>query len=138
MPMMKLHRRFRLATTKGHCVQFEPDTPVYVPPAIVPDAVAIGALPIDGPVDVVPEDAPKPNTGPAEAAERERALINAFAKLVTANERRAFTAGGVPTAAAVEDLTGFEVSRREINDAWAKRAEYIANGTLDAEGKWVE
>jgi hypothetical protein len=138
MPMMKLHRRYRLATTKGHAVQFEPDVPVYVPPAIVSDAVAIGAVPVDGEVDVTPQDPPKRNAGPADAADRERALIDVFARLVAANERRAFTAGGVPTAAAVEDLTGFEVSRREINDAWTKRAEYIANGTLDAEGKWVE
>lgn len=134
MPMMKLHRRFRLATTKGHAVQFEPDTPVYVPPPVVADAVAIGAVSVDETVDITPKDPPKRNTGPAEAADRERALINAFAKLVDANERRAFTAGGVPTTAAVEDLTGFEVSRKEINDAWAKRAELLSEGALNPDG----
>lgn len=138
MPMMKLHRRYRLATTKGHCVQFEPDTPVYVAPAIVSDAVAIGAVPVDEAVDVIPKETPQRNTGPAAAADRERELINAFTKLVAANERRAFTAGGVPTTAAVEDLVGYEVSRREVNEAWTKRAEYLANGTLDAEGNWAE
>jgi len=138
MPMMKLHRRFRLATTKGHTVQFEPDTPVYVAPAIVSDAVAIGATAVDGEVDVTPRDAPSRNTGPADAAAREKALIDAFAVLVAENNRKAFTAGGVPTVAALEDLVGFELSRREVNDAWAKRAEYIAAGTLDQEGKWVE
>ena len=138
MPMMKLHRRYRLATVKGHCVQFEPDTPVYVPPAIVSEAVAVGAVAVDGGVDVTPREAPARNTGPADTADRERALIDAFAVLVAANDRKTFTAGGVPTVAALEDLVGFELSRREVNEAWSKRAELIAAGELDSEGKRVE
>ena len=135
MPMMKLHRRFRLATTKGHCVQFEPDTPVYVAPVIVADAVAIGAVAVDGEVDVVPREAPQPNTGPADATERETAIIAAMAKVVASNNRKAFTAGGVPTVASIEDLVGFEVSRSEVNAAWARRAELMAEGTLSPEGE---
>lgn len=136
MPMMTLHRRYRLATIKGHAVQFEPDTPVYVPPAIVPEAVAVGARMVEGQADVVPQDPPKRNSGPEDAVAREKVIIDAFTMIVAANDRKAFTAGGVPTVAAVEDLVGFDVDRREVNAAWAQRAEYLASGQLDADGKW--
>lgn len=134
MPLMKLRRAYRLATTKGHAVAFEKDKPVYVPPEIVAEAVAIGAEAVDGEVDVTPQDPPPKNSGPADALEREKQLLDAMAMLVAENVRENFTAGGVPTQKAMERLLGFEVSRKEINDGWLKRSELINAGLLAPDG----
>ena len=48
--------------------------------------------------------------------------------------RENFTAGGVPTQKAMERLLGYDVARKEINDAWLKRSELIAAGLLAPDG----
>lgn len=136
MPMMKLRRAFRLATIKGHSVNFLKDTPVFVPDAIVADAVAIGAEVAEGEakVDVTPADPPARNAGPADAALRESQMLDAMAVLVAENLRENFTAGGVPSQKAMERLLGYDVARKEINDTWLKRSELINAGLLAPDG----
>lgn len=137
MPMMVMKRNFRLATIKGHSVMFEKDVPVSVPPDIVADAVAVGAVPAEGDVDVTPVPPPKPNTGPAEAALREQQIIAAMADLVATNDREDFAGSGIPKHAAVGLKVGYKVSKQEVDAAWLKRAELIAAGLLGVDGRAV-
>lgn len=134
MPMMKLHRAFRLATLKGHSVRFEKDTPVMVPNEIVAEAVAIGAVPVDGEVDITPKEPPLPNSGPAEAHVREAQIIDAINEIVRENDREAFTAGGIPKDKTVSALVGYRVPRSEVTTVWLKRSEMIAAGLLGFDG----
>lgn len=135
MPLMKLRRKFRLATTKGHSVLFEPDTPVFVPNSIVPEAVAVGAeLAEEGELDVTPKEPPAPNTGPADASSREGDILKALNALVARNDRDDFTGGGLPKIYAVSGLVGYKVEKRELEAVWLKRAEMIAEGLLAPDG----
>ena len=57
MPYFVLHRDYVLRSTKGRSVRFTKDKSVWVPPVMVPDAVAVGAQPVSEQVDVIPNDA---------------------------------------------------------------------------------
>jgi len=117
MQQFVLHRNFTLATTKGHRISFEKGKPTAVPDICVPDAVAIGAVPADGaPVDVIQEQ--------VKAATQDDPMVRAAdvlaaIKMICERNRRAdFSASGAPKEAAVTQLTGYEVSKRERDDAW--------------------
>lgn len=117
MPLLKLHRSYILATTKGARIAFEKDKPVYVPPHVVPDAIAIGAQAVDGePVDVIEEKVlPIPE---ADAGKRQEAILSAIELICERNSRTDFSAAGAPKEAAIAKLTGYEVSRKERDQAW--------------------
>ena len=116
MPLFRLHRNYVLRTTKGHTIRFEKDRPTHVPPLIVNDAVAIGAVPIDGKVDVLGEEVIE--QAPLTPAEREEAVMKAFRVMKERNERMDFTASGLPNTKKVIALTGFEITSRERDAYW--------------------
>lgn len=119
LPKLVLNRNHVLSTAKGHSFAFEKGKPVHVPPSIYQDAIAIGAQPEDGsPPDVL--EKAKPNTTPADPAERNARILAAITKLVEANSRKDFTAAGSPAVKAVERELGFDVDGREVADAWQK------------------
>jgi hypothetical protein len=134
---MKLRRKFRLATVKGHSVSFEPDTPVFVPSVIVAEAIAIGAEIADDAEkpDLTPPAPPAPNSGPAEAAAREADILGAVNLLVQRNDRDDFTGGGLPKLAAVVELLGYKTDRKELEGVWLKRSEMIVEGLLGPNGE---
>lgn len=131
--MMVLGRSYTLATTKGHMIRFTKDLPVYVPPVCVPDAVAIGASPIEG--EPIPDLTPKEvveNTGPTEPAEREKELQGAIEKLVRTNARKDFTAAGLPSTDAMTRVLGYDVTAAERNTAWLLYSNLKAQAEADA------
>lgn len=116
MPYFTLHRNYILRTTKGHSIAFTKGAKAWVPPICVPDAVAIGAVPEDESIDVLPAElAPKPEL-PAD--ERKTRILAAIETLVARNERGDFTAAGMPHCKKLESLCGFEVYNRERDDVW--------------------
>lgn len=115
MPYFTLHRTYVLRTTKGHSIGFVKGEKTWVPPACVPDAVAIGAVPEED-VDLLPEEA-KPVVS-LTPDERQKKIFEAFDTLVERNERGDFTASGMPHAKKVWGLVGFEVSNSERDAAW--------------------
>lgn len=124
MPFFTLHRNHTLRTTKGFTVEFIKNEKVWVPPAVVPDAVAIGAV-SDEDVKVL-EDEIQPVSS-ISPEEREKALFEAFDFLLARNERGDFTASGLPHAKKLSEHCGFEVGNRERDAAWmvytSKKAE---------------
>lgn len=116
MPLFTLHRNYVLRTTKGHSVGFVKDKPTWVPPECVPDAVAIGALAVDGNVNVLPdEERPEVYLTPDQ---RQSKLFEAFESLIARNERGDFTGSGLPNAKKLSSIVGFEVTNVERNAAW--------------------
>lgn len=116
MPLFTLHRNFILRTTKGHTISFTKGEPVWVPPMCVPDAVAIGAVAVDGDVDVLGEEAAP--AAQLSGEEREKKLFAAFDTMLNRTERTDFTASGLPHVKKLTDMVGFEVTNRERDAAW--------------------
>lgn len=127
MPLFTLHRNYVLRTTKGHTITFRKGEPTSVPPVIVSDAVAIGAIAVDGDVNVLGDEAvPTPSMTPDE---RKAKVFEAFGKMKIRNERNDFTASGVPDARRLQPLLGFEITSKERDTYWT---EFRA---LEQEGK---
>ena len=117
MPEYTLHRNHMLRTTAG-CVNFEKNTPTWVPPHMEKAAVEIGAQPVEG-------EAPDPlageDDGPKAAVvgdERLSKLYGALELLVDENDSTKFTGQGVPMVKVVAELAGFEVDKAEVHEAW--------------------
>lgn len=104
-----------MRTTAGHVINFKKGMPVYVPPMIQNEAVAIGAECVDGPIDVLGEE-PVVKTYTNE--ERTKLVFLAFEKIIEKNVRGTFTAQGVPTVDAVKAITGFSLLTPERMALW--------------------
>ena len=131
--MMVLGRKHVLATTKGHMIRFEKDEPTFVPPICVPDAVAIGASPVEGQKmpDLIQDEAVV-NVGPVDPTEREKEMQSAIDKLVRANARKDFTAAGLPSTDAMTRVLGYDVSAAERNTAWQLYSNLKAQAEAEA------
>ena len=116
MPLFTLHRNFCLRTTKGHTISFEKGRAVHVPPICVPDAIGIGAVPVDKSVNVLgDEDEAEVILTPAE---RKAAVFDAFRQMKARDKREDFTASGVPNAKRLFPITGFEVTSKARDEYW--------------------
>lgn len=111
-----LNRSYVLASTLGHSIAFEKGVPQFVPPALYPEAISIGAIP--------EEEIEQPERAgvvePQEPHLREAALFEAFEALVLANKSGDFTAGGTPRDKAMEHALGWSVDAKETAAAWKK------------------
>lgn len=112
-----LNRNYALRSTTGHMLNFEKGVPTTVPPILYKEAIAIGAEPVDGKVDVLgPEEKPEVPLTPHERAEK---MIAAFKRMEERNERGDFNAQGLPNTKVLEKLTGLnEISSQERNEVW--------------------
>lgn len=115
MPFFTLHRNHILRTTKGFTVEFIKGEKTWVPPAVVPEAVAIGAVSEEAVEVIESEIQPVSSISPED---REKAIFEGFETLLARNDRGDFTASGLPHAKKLSDLCGFEVGNRERDAAW--------------------
>lgn len=116
MPNMVLNRTFTLTTLRGHSISFTANTPVHVPPDVFADAVAIGAQLADGGApDILP---PQKNDRAPDPNDRAPLILAAIEEIVTGNERKDFTSGGIPSVKAVERVAGFDVDAKEVAVVW--------------------
>jgi len=120
MPWFTLHRNYSMSTTTGHIISFKKDEAVWVPPACVPNAISIGAQPVNSTLvelDVQPAEAvPKALT----SEEKQKAFFVVFEKLLLRSNRGDFTASGLPHLKQMENLLGFPVASQERDDYWTK------------------
>lgn len=115
MPLYVLNRNYTLATLKGHRIVFHKDQPVYVPPPVVPDAVAVGATPADGSepdLGAAPDPVPGAELSPTD---RENKILDAIRTLVARNERDDFNGAGQPKEGPLSAITGLKVDTKERN-----------------------
>jgi hypothetical protein len=116
MPDFVLSRNHSMRTLFGHIVEFKKGQPTHVPPICVKDAVAIGALPVDGEIDVLDPELPEPIFMTPE--ERQENIIAAFKLLEDRGGREDFTASGCPTREALVKILGFATDKKEYEALW--------------------
>lgn len=115
MPLLVLNRNYVLATLRGHRIRFVKDEPTYVPPAVVPDAVAIGATPADGSdPNVLPPDPKGANPTASDPTARKAAIMAAIDKIIERNSKDDFNAANQPKADAVSKVVDFKVDGKEL------------------------
>lgn len=127
MPLFTLHRNHTLRTMKGLSFQFVKGEPLFIPPHCVPDAVAIGAVPVDESVDVIEKEYLPPP--PMTMEERETKIFAAFDQLIARQDRGDFTASGLPHVKKLYDILGFELSNKERDAAWQDYQQRGTEGT---------
>lgn len=115
--LMVLNRDHLLISTKGHAIPFKKGTPIYVPPMIQHEAVAIGAQFEDGEPLPVPEERMR-SQRPTEPERMREVMFLAFEILLSKNERGDFMASGVPHQTAVGRELGFSVSSKDVSAYW--------------------
>lgn len=120
MPLYVLNRNHTLSTLKGHRVVFKKDQPVYVPPPVEADAIAIGATPADGSDPVMPGEVEVKPGADLSPVEREFKIIEAIRKVVHRNEREDFNGANKPKESAISAMTGFKVDVAELGTALQK------------------
>ena len=115
MPEFTLNRDHRLISKTGHSVQFTKGVPVYVPPELKAEAIAIGAQPTDGNTDVLEDEKVVVEL---TAEEREEQLIKAFKVLQERNGRGDFTGQGMPAIPALKKIVEFTPEKKEVETIW--------------------
>lgn len=118
MPEYVLNRKYALRSLNGHIISFEKGVPVWVPPEVEKEALHIGAVPVDGPKDILdPEEELAPVMS---AGERKDKIFAAFKALEARNERGDFTGQGLPNLTVLEKTVGFEIHSKERDTLWAE------------------
>lgn len=112
-----LPRNRTIASTCGISIEFVKGQFHLVPPAMYAEVIAAGGVP----ENEIPEDElPKKADTPEAVAEREAAMLAAFTKIATRNNRNDFTAGGMPHLSVLGRELSFEVTAKERDAAWVK------------------
>jgi hypothetical protein len=131
--MHTLNRNFVLRSTQGLSVRFEKGVPIHVPPALIPEAKAVGAIAVDDKEDeayaAALDAAAAPASGePTDATTRVEQLEVAFAKLTERNNPNDFTASGMPKTPAIARIIGWEPDAGERASSWAAWRRKAADG----------
>lgn len=103
MPEMISLRDFVLRSTEGLSVSFERNTPAYVPPALVQEALDAGCAMVDEKERPAPAE---PDLDPARGAQ----ILTALGELQPESK---------PKLDDVEAIVGFRPSVAELNAQWA-------------------
>lgn len=111
--------RNRVVSGFGHAVEFAKNEPTHVPPDLYEQVMAAGGVP-ETELNLDPPAPPGGPTEPRDPIEREKAIFSAFEKLVLANRRGDFTAGGVPHPAALRNTLGWDLPNKERDILWVK------------------
>lgn len=122
MPWFSLHRTHSMSTTAGYVIEFKKGEATWVPPAVVPQAIAIGAIP-SVPLDVLLDPLGSEPKVPAPALtpdERQAKYFEAFEAIVLRARRDDFLASGLPHIKKVDELSGLQVSAQERDEMWQK------------------
>ncbi len=108
----------RMATTSGHVIRFKRNEPKEIPRSILPDAMAIGAAPVEQ--SDLPEQEQEPQA-PVTSDERRDAILEAMGLLYERQERGDFTANGLPQINPLEELSGVTNIHGQERDAlWSE------------------
>lgn len=118
MPTFKLHRNYTLRSLYGHVINFVKDEETYVPPMLVNECVAIGAVCVDGEADVLGEE--EASEAVLTPDQRYAKICEAFDDIVKRNDPDDFTGQNIPKVAVVETATGLKIDKKEIVDSWQR------------------
>ena len=119
MPDYVLNRNYTHRSLLGHSVEFKKGEPVFVPPILEKEVVAIGAQRVDGENPAVVEEIKKAEEALSDDQRKEE-LYAAFDLIVERNDSGDFTAQGIPTVKAVEKIVSFNVDKKEVVDTYGE------------------
>ena len=119
MPDYVLNRNYTHRSLLGHSVEFKKGEPVFVPPILEKEVVAIGAQRVDGENPAVVEEVKKAEEVLSDEQRKEE-LYAAFDLIVERNNSGDFTAQGIPTVKAVEKIVSFNVDKKEVVDTYGE------------------
>lgn len=119
MPDYVLNRNYTHRSLLGHSVEFKKGEPVFVPPILEKEVVAIGAQRVDGENPAVVEEIKKAEEVLSDDQRKEE-LYAAFDLIVERNDSGDFTAQGIPTVKAVEKIVSFNVDKKEVVDTYGE------------------
>lgn len=126
MSLFVLNRNHTYRSTSG-VISFEKGVPVFVPPYMQKEVIAIGAERADGEqVDVLGPETTKPV--PLSDLERKDEIFAAFQLISEKNDPKDFTGAGVPTVKAIEKIVAFDVDRNEVVELWGEYKAALAEG----------
>jgi hypothetical protein len=116
---MILNRDLHLVSLCGRSTMFREGVVTFVPPNMVKEAIAVGAVVspdedkavVDATMAALASDA-------NDAAARVPAITEAIKKVIARNQRGDFTAGGRPNLNVLAKLTGFIVTSQELEPLW--------------------
>lgn len=112
-----MHRDKTISSTCGLSMEFKKGVPVFVPPPLYAEVIAVGGVP----EEPLPDDpAPVASAAPQNSTERDKRLADAFDVIVKRNRREDFTAAGMPHAAVLSTEAGWTLSAKERDLAWVK------------------
>lgn len=120
---MKLNRKYRLASTLGHVINFEKGVEIDVPEIIVREAVDIGADFVDEKQKDEVFKEPEKEAQPVAPGERRDAIAVAVDAIMERNDRDDFTATGNPKLKAVAEEVGFKIDKGELAQVLKARNE---------------
>lgn len=131
MPNMISLRKLRLASTSGHVVHFDANTPTNVPQEAVREAMALGCVPVNA--EEAPEFADASRAKIEFGGElRESLLFLVISRMIEENDVKQFDSGGRPKASALSKTLGFDVSAKEAREAHKTALTIMAqDGTPD-------
>lgn len=113
MPQMKSLRTFTLATTLGHMVHFEAETPTFVPEPVVPFALEKGCVMCDAADTPFFDDLSKAKVEFVGDV-RSSIIYLAIDRVATKNDPKDFDGSNYPRAKVVADMLGFDVQPSEV------------------------
>ncbi len=124
------HRNVNIGSTLGYSIQFEKGKPTHVPKAMHAIVLERGCLPCDKDGNVqesvastIAESAeakPARPVEPENAESRNEAIEAAMRAIVARNSPKDFTAGGMPSPAAVSSALGWQADAKDIRPLWNK------------------
>lgn len=129
------NREINVGSLSGRSILFEKGVPTHVPREMHAEVMEKGILPcdkdgktLDSEAAPVPEEkGPLLRFPPEDAVEREEAVKAAVQALMARNSPKDFSAGGVPTSAAVSAALGYSVAAADIRPVWDKaKVEHLA------------
>lgn len=130
MPMMKSLRSFRLASTTGHIIEVEAETPIYVAPAIYREAITAGMVEVDEAIPQEPEAAEPIVVDETNTSEfdQEAALTQALMRIITRSDESELKNNGVPKTHVVNKELPIEAERAtstQVDETFQKLQESI-------------
>ncbi len=111
-------RNITVRSIHGVTVRFKKGEPTYVPPQAQEEVIAVGAHPVDGPVDLPDkEDVFKLPNAP-EGSERDSQIKDVMRAMVARKDREDFTGAGKPDARKITKILKYRVESSERDRLW--------------------
>jgi hypothetical protein len=114
-----LNRDYVLVTPEGPSYGFKKGVPLHVPAKYAAKVLEIGGEPVEEDAEAARDAAEKAQVAVDATADQKAKLLDIVRNIIERNDPADFTAGGRPKQQKVSIVAGFDVSKQQIDAAWA-------------------